>query len=164
MHVHLDAERLVVGSFVLLVALTGVGFGFTAANHVTYLQRGEITGDVTAYSVADGDRRAVRVTVRVENPTVRPVTVTRPTGFEAFLAGQRVAEGGTPTYDPVTVPARGSVTRTVLLYPTDEGDQRWAAVRGAVRDGTLTVAGRFEGRLADERITVAVPEGAADGD
>lgn len=148
-------KRLVLGTFVLVVLAGSLLFGYTATGHVAMLQSSAITAEVTDISAADGDR--IEVTFRVENPTIRTVTVSS-SELEATVEDTTLARdvpGGTPK---VTVPSGGSATVTVPMsvqpaYLEEHGE---ASVEAAVSADRVTVTGILTAKLESSRISVEV--------
>lgn len=148
-------RRLVLGTFVLVVIAGSVLFGYTVTGHVAMLQSGSITAEVTDISAADDDR--FEVTFRVENPTIRTVTISS-SELEATVGDTTLARdvpGGTPK---VSVPSGGSATVTVPMaiqegYLEDHGQE---SVHDALSADRVTVQGMLTAKLESSRISVEV--------
>ena len=148
-------RRVVLGTFVLVVLAGSVLFGYTVTGHVALLQSGSITAEVTDISAVDDDR--IEVTLRVENPTIRTVTVSS-SELEATVEDSTLARdvpGGTPK---VTVPSGGSATVVVPMavrdgYLEEHGPGSVAAALSADR---VTVKGMLIAKLESSRISVEV--------
>jgi hypothetical protein len=123
--------------FVVVLLAGSTVFGFTAAGHYSTFETGRVTGTTTGYAVDDGGTEPVLVVdVRVDNPLLRPITVTN-AGLTARADGTVVATSGGILVDS-GVDAGGSSTITIPLRPENGEAER---MRTAAANGNLVVTG-----------------------
>lgn len=147
------SNRLVVASFVLVLVVAVVTFGYTWQGQMAFLQRDDITATATSAEVTAVDDGTVTVRIRVHNPTSKPVRILGGTIF-GRLDGTDVIREGTGAVPEAPVPAGGSRTLTVecTFVERDPGQ----ATIERIRDGDLQVVGLLSMRMVDKRFDVQV--------
>ncbi len=152
-------RRLVVGSFVALLAVTGVAFTVTGTGYFAAEQAESdlVTGTVTDYRVeGSADSVEIVVDVEFENPTMRPVAVDS-VNVNGLVNDTAVVRGSTSLDE--TIPAGETETITLRLTPRDE--YRSAAVEAA-ESGSLSVSGIAWARIEEYRFEIGVRPGGGE--
>lgn len=148
--------RLATASFVFVFVLAAVTFGYTWQGQMAYMQRDSVTATATGYSVssADGDE-SVAVTIRVENPTSKPIQV-RYGNVMGNLGDEQVVRSSSLSALPVRVPA--GEERTVTVDCRFVGEEQSEDTVARIRDGDMRVSGQLDAYIVDKKISVEVDD------
>lgn len=148
---------LVAGSFVVVFIVT-VAVGVSTVTAVVAHVEASATLTAQTESVSPAEEQSqLAVTVRVDNPTDAPLTVSS-AWIQVYRNGSAVASDAGVGFDEFTVPPGES--RTVRLSAAIEAEDP-DRVRAAARDGDLVAKGRFEARIVERSLQVSI-EGGAD--
>lgn len=148
---------LVAGSFAVVFLVT-VAVGVSTVTAVVAHVEASSTLTAGVESVSPGEEQSqLDVTVRVDNPTDAPLTVSS-AWIQVYRNGSVVASDAGAGFDEFTVPPGES--RTVRLSATIEAADP-DSVREAARDGDLVAKGRFEAQVVERNLQISI-EGGAD--
>lgn len=149
------AKRGFAVAFLVVFVVTAFVFVSVEAAYIGVLDRDSVSATVTEYAmVEDADGPAVRVTVRVDNPTTATVDL-RNVQTVAGYAGESnypVARVEPRTFGSISVQAGGSETVTLRLRPTDAA----TSVREAVAEDRLVVSGAVSASIGSEQFDVPI--------
>jgi len=146
---------LVAGSFAVVFLVTvAVGVSTVTAVVAHVEASATLTAQVESVSPAE-EQSQLDVTVRVDNPTDAPLTVSS-AWIQVYQNGSVVASDAGVGFDEFTVPPGES--RTVVLTTTIEAADP-ERVRAAARDGDLVAKGRFEARVVERGVQLSIEGG-----
>jgi LEA14-like dessication related protein len=152
----LDNDRatssMVLGSFALFVLVFAASFGYTMQSYDAYLDAKPLDATVTGYELQEStDEPTLAVTVRVHNPTQRPIVVEGAdlTGTigDRKVARERPSEFPAKTIEPGTTE---TVRVPFWIYEHSESTIE------RLRNDDLDVGGFLEARVVDRKIEIDV--------
>lgn len=148
---------LVAGSFAVVFLVTvAVGVSTVTAVVAHVEASATVTPQVESVSPAE-EQSQLAVTVRVDNPTDAPLTVSS-AWIQVYQNGSVVASDAGVGFAEFTVPPGES--RTVVLTTSIEAADP-ERVREAARNGELVAKGRFEARVVERSVQLSI-EGESD--
>lgn len=148
-------SSLVLGSFALFVLVVAATFGYTMQSYDAYLDAKPLDATVTGYELQESaDEPTLAVTVRVHNPTQRPIVV-EGADLTGTIDDRKVARERPGEFPAETIEPGTTETVRVSFWVYEQSE---STIEG-IRNDELEIGGFLEGRVVDRKIELDVTEG-----
>jgi hypothetical protein len=147
-------SSLVLGSFALFVLVFAASFGYTMQSYDAYLDAKALDATVTGYEIHESDDEpTLTVTVRVHNPTQRPI-VLKAADLTATVGDRAVGREQPGGFAETTIAPQATETIRVPFWLYDTS----ASTLEPVRSGDLEIGGFFDALIVDRQFEIDVTD------
>lgn len=145
-------SSVVLGSFALFVLVFAASFGYTMQSYNAYLDAKPLDATVTGYEFQESnDESTLAVTVRVHNPTQRPIVVDG-ADLTGTIGDRKVAREQPSEFPETTIEPGATETVRVPFWVYEQSE----STLDRLRSGDVEIGGFLEARVVDRRIEIDV--------